>query len=378
MRSIDIINSHRFRTSREKILSYPNGSFIFFSYEVSFMLVLVIFTIRGHRTNGERFLRGARIVSPRQLNRIIDKYNRRIKNRERKKSTIYYSIANITYPLGNENLHTLIAGASGSGKTVLITNLIEQIRRNGDRAIIYDRMGVFVSRFYGETDIILNPLDQRCPYWSIFNEAGDRIDFDSIASALIPEKASNIDIFWNEAARTMFSSIANRMKETVRISNGKLTNVLLKNRLTEAAKLARGTEAQSIIDENNPKTALSVMAMLATNLKSLTTLRDRRIERDRNGNVIGEEEPFSIRRWIENQNNRTITIETLEMKQLTNQQRKEIANYTLDNSFIFTRTNTNLAIEKNRECSIEEILPEQNRIILENGIAIDLMKHLTI
>lgn len=315
MRSIDILNSNKFITSREKILSSINGSFIFFSYGVSFILILVIFTIRGHRTNGERFLRGARIVSPRQLNRIIDKYNnRRIKNRKGNKPTIYYSIANITYPLGNENLHTLIAGASGSGKTVLIANLIEQVRRNGDRAIIYDSMGTFVSRFYNreridgilermgdesrkkeilrEKDIILNPLDQRSPYWSIFNEARDRIDFDNIASALIPEKASNIDTFWNEAARTMFSSIANRMKETGRISNGELTNVLLRNKLTEAAKLARGTEAQSIIDEGNPKTALSVMAMLATNLKSLTTLRDRDADM---------EEPFSIRRWIENQ-----------------------------------------------------------------------------
>lgn len=77
---------------------------------------------------------------------------------------------------------------------------------------------------------------------------------------------------------------------------------------------------------------------------------------------------------LENQNGRTVTIETLEMKQLTNQQRKEIANYALDNSVIFTRANTVLAIEKNREYSIDEILPEKNRIILENGVAIDIVK----
>ena len=98
----------------------------------------------------------------------------------------------------------------------------------------------------------------------------------------------------------MFSSIANKMKESGNVSNKELANVLLKNRLTEAAKLAMGTEAQSIIDEQNPKTALSVMAMLATNLKSLTTLRDQKIKITEDGKKI-EEEAFSIRKWIQNE-----------------------------------------------------------------------------
>lgn len=336
IKSIDIVNNRKFKDNKDKVSTFLQNSFVsfFIFYFITFFSIIVIFKVKGYLINQNEFLRGARIVPLKYLNKIVRKYNRKnkkkyIKKKGNKKYS-YYKIANAIYPVGNETIHTIVTGASGTGKTVLITDLIDQIRKNGDRAIIYDRMGTFVSRFYNgeeidglirrtqddpnitpdrkeelyrqfnlKRDIILNPLDSRAPYWSIFNEARDKIDFDNIASALIPEKASNIDTFWNEAARTMFSSVANKMKESGNISNKELTNVLLKNRLTEAAKLAMGTEAQSIIDEANPKTALSVMAMLATNLKSLTVLRDQKIKTDENGEVKEEEEAFSIRKWIQ-------------------------------------------------------------------------------
>ena len=59
----------------------------------------------------------------------------------------------IDTPYGAETIHTIITGDSGMGKTVLITDLINQIRKNGDRAIIYDRMGTFVSKFYNGSKI---------------------------------------------------------------------------------------------------------------------------------------------------------------------------------------------------------------------------------
>lgn len=53
-------------------------------------------------------------------------------------------------------------------------------------------MGTFTSRFYNkDKDIILNPLDDRSPYWSIFNEAKNTIDFETIATALIPDTGSD-------------------------------------------------------------------------------------------------------------------------------------------------------------------------------------------
>lgn len=312
----------------------------------SMFLIVIIFLIGGYVVNRDNYLRGAKIVSLNVLNKIIKKYNKRNKRFEKNKNFTTretellsgikikyrdYEIGGALYPYGTETIHTIITGASGTGKTVLITDLINQIRNNGDRAIVYDRMGNFVSKFYNgeemdkkitdvkndtnlsekrrnelikfynlKRDIILNPIDKRSPYWSIFNEVRDGLDFDNIASALIPENTNNIDPFWNVAARILFSSVANRLKENNQTSNRDLIDKLLRINLKEAATLVKGTPAQSIIDEQNPKTALSVMSMISTNLKSLIHLRDKKIIKDEDGRIIEEEKPFSIRQWIQN------------------------------------------------------------------------------
>ena len=55
--------------------------------------------------------------------------------------------------------------------------------------------------------------------------------------------------------------------------------------LTALAEAMEGTVAQLIVDPDNPKTALSVRAMLTANLSALEFLP-------------GEGRPFSIREWI--------------------------------------------------------------------------------
>lgn len=334
LKSIEIIQNKYFINEKKIVEEKVSRSFksFFIVYFFSIFSLIVLSFIKGYISTKNKFLRGVKFVKLNLLNKIIKLYNK--KNRKKllknsKEKYKKYKIANAIFPVGSEMTHTLITGASGTGKTVLITDLLEQIRKNGDRAIVYDRMGTFISKFYNadkinellertkndinitedrkkelyeyynfKKDIILNPLDLRSPYWSIFNESRNKIDFDSIASALIPDGAGNVDPFWIGAARTLFSSSANKLKEMNKISNKDLVDILLKNNLKEAAMLVKGTEAQSIIDEQNSKTALSVMAMLSTNLKSLSVLRDRKENINLNGE-IKQEIPFSIRKWIE-------------------------------------------------------------------------------
>lgn len=85
---------------------------------------------------------------------------------------------------------------------------------------------------------------------------------------------------------------------------------------------------------------------------------------------------------LENNINRTVTIETLEMKQLTRQQKKEIASYEMGNRIIFLKSNSKTGIEKNREYEILQVYDgtrqgEQNEIAIANGnnsIIIDVTK----
>ena len=93
-----------------------------------------------------------------------------------------------------------------------------------------------------------------------------------------------MDPFWVTAARQLFSNGAGVLWEKGVKQNAVLVEHLLKTDLTELAKAMEGTVAQSIVDPENPKTALSVRAMLTANIGAMEILPD-----------AGK--PFSIREW---------------------------------------------------------------------------------
>ncbi len=96
-------------------------------------------------------------------------------------------------------------GDTGSGKSNAIRQLLRQVRERGESAIVYDPAMDFVSEFYSPArgDLILNPLDQRCPYWGL----GDEIDRDetatTIAAAFLPEKEYEKEFFTDGPRRVL-------------------------------------------------------------------------------------------------------------------------------------------------------------------------------
>ena len=88
----------------------------------------------------------------------------------------------------SETQHMMITGTTGSGKTNCFHHLLPQIRTLGQRALIVDTTGEFVSRYYREgKDIILNPLDARSESWSPWVECTEDYHFEELASNLIPQ-----------------------------------------------------------------------------------------------------------------------------------------------------------------------------------------------
>ena len=191
-------------------------------------------------------------------------------------------------------MHTNVSGTTGSGKTVLIADLVEQIRERGERCVIYDKMGSYTGTFFDPgRDVLLNPLDARAPRWSPFLEARSARDFDTMAAALIPRQKDAADPFWITAARQLFSHGAAVLWQRGETGNGVLIDHLLKTELSALAEAMEGTVAQSIVDPANPKTALSVRAMLTANIGTMDMLPD-------------EGTPFSIREWIEREGGRRL------------------------------------------------------------------------
>jgi len=247
--------------------------------------ILAALHYAGGRLKRGRRLRGGELVSARQLRRrAAPPRLRRWFGRDADRP---YRIAGIPWPARTETRHTLVSGTTGSGKTVLIADLVEQIRQRGERCVIYDKMGSYAETFFDpRRDVLLNPLDARAPRWSPFLEARDARDFDTMAAALIPRQKDTVDPFWITAARQLFSHGAAVFWKRGETRNRVLVEHLLKTQLDALAQAMEGTVAQSIVDPANPKTALSVRAMLTANIGAMDLLPD-------------EGRPFSIRDWVE-------------------------------------------------------------------------------
>jgi DNA helicase HerA-like ATPase len=72
-------------------------------------------------------------------------------------------------------------GDTGSGKSTAIRQLLRQVQERGESAIVYDPAMDFVGEFYDPKrgDLILNPLDARCPYWNLgAEEARNEVGLD--------------------------------------------------------------------------------------------------------------------------------------------------------------------------------------------------------
>jgi hypothetical protein len=72
-------------------------------------------------------------------------------------------------PRNLEASHLLLMGDTGSGKSSAIREILRQIAERGETTIVYDPALEFTPEFYSPArgDLILNPLDARCPYWGL-------------------------------------------------------------------------------------------------------------------------------------------------------------------------------------------------------------------
>ena len=248
-------------------------------------LFLLLFWVRGRQLNRAKRLRGAELASVGELARRVRPLRVRIRDAALKRAPPC-TIAGVPFPDRAETRHTIVSGTTGSGKTVLISDLVAQIRARGERCVLYDKMGSYTRSFHDPArDVLLNPLDARSPRWSPFFEARNPRDFDTMAAALIPQQKDTVDPFWVTAARQLFANGAGVLREKGVMENSVLVDHLLKTELAALAEAMEGTVAQSIVDPENPKTALSVRAMLTAHLGALEVLPD-------------DGTPFSIRDWI--------------------------------------------------------------------------------
>lgn len=128
------------------------------------------------------------------------------KKRGSKSPADQITIGGISIPREVEPQHIILIGAPGTGKTVVTEAGLDTIRGRGQRAVVYDSTGEFVSHYYREgKDVILSPIDSRSALWSPWAEGTDAYSYENLAAALIPDGQGE-NQFWAIAARAIFRS----------------------------------------------------------------------------------------------------------------------------------------------------------------------------
>ena len=267
---------------------------------------------RGKSILEERHQRGAMLVDAAELADVINAHNRDMLGAEiaerlpgksfdevmkmslatRKEAGIHhaYSIAGVPFPWRTEQAHTIMIGSTGTGKTTQMRALIAQMRARRDRAVVFDLTGTYVEAFYNPaTDTILNPMDERCPSWSVFAEAKNHADFTGIAAALLPADGGGAEPFWMLAARTLFVETCIKLIKLGEATNEALASRLMMADLKEVHKLLEHTVADPLTAPEAAKMAESIRAVFNTNAQALRFLPEGK-------------ERFSISDWIRAEN----------------------------------------------------------------------------
>ena len=118
----------------------------------------------------------------------------------------------ITIPRTDETEHIMLLGDPGTGKSQTIHHFLLQIaaRQPVEAVVIYDPACEFVKRHYNQQrdDVVLNPTDQRSPYWSPSVEVHTLTDKKLLAESFLPGKSeanqASTSGFFLKAARAIF------------------------------------------------------------------------------------------------------------------------------------------------------------------------------
>jgi type IV secretory pathway TraG/TraD family ATPase VirD4 len=110
-------------------------------------------------------------------------------------------------PAKAEAQHMQIIGDTGAGKSAMLFQVLRQVRGRGDSAIVYDPAREFVKRFYDPDrgDVILNPLDKRCPYWGPAEELRSRSEAKALAASLFQPPQDRKGEFFIESPQKIFA-----------------------------------------------------------------------------------------------------------------------------------------------------------------------------
>jgi type IV secretory pathway TraG/TraD family ATPase VirD4 len=197
-----------------------------------------------------RRLKGPVFVTPKQFNKAIQGTGIGLK--------VNHCREMLRVPLRAEDQHFEIIGDTGSGKTTIIMQMLRQIQSRGHSAILYDPACEFIERFYDahRGDIVLNPLDRRCPYWGPSEELVRRAEARTVAASLFQPTNDKKGEFFIESPQKIFAHLLLELPSPQQL-------VQWMSHPEEIDHRVKNTELASLIDPSAPHQRSGVLGSLS-------------------------------------------------------------------------------------------------------------------
>jgi type IV secretory pathway TraG/TraD family ATPase VirD4 len=228
-----------------------------------FLVLLPIAAVKDIQRQKElkygRRLKGPELLTPQQFNKVVKGDGVGFKTNDIKSM--------LRIPARAEAQHMQIIGDTGAGKSALMFQVLRQVQSRGDSAIVYDPAREFVKRFYDPSrgDVILNPLDKRCPYWGPADELRSRSEAKALAASLFQPPQDKKGEFFIESPQKIFAFLM-AYGPTPQELIGWMSNP------EEIDRRLKGTEHAHLIDPHAHQQRAGVLASLGLVADSLRLL----------------------------------------------------------------------------------------------------------
>ncbi|HVN42317.1 MAG TPA: type IV secretion system DNA-binding domain-containing protein, partial [Steroidobacteraceae bacterium] len=239
-----------------------------------------LWMLRRRRVPGDVLRRGAVVLSG-------DMAGARGARRGGAQTLSELTLAGLPVAPEDEAKHFKLIGTTGTGKSTAIRELLSGALARGDRAVIADPDGGYLTRFYDASrgDVILNPFEARAHAWDLFAEIRERHDVEQLAGALIPDEAGT-DNSWREYARTFFTAVARRNHEDGMHRLPEVYRLLATAEPEELRQVVHGSPAQPFLAGGNERMFGSVRSVTGSALRAFDYLARQ------------EGPPIGVRDWV--------------------------------------------------------------------------------
>lgn len=210
----------------------------------------------------ENHLRGALRWSAKQLQKAVKK--------DHGKKGARIMLGDAPIPRKHENQGFLLIGNPGSGKSVLLFNLADQIAKSaeGDKVVVLDRKPEFVQKFKRPDDYIFYPRAVGSIQWDLGQEIRCRDDIRFFVDVAIPVVEGDKQPVFNKASRLILEAILLHLFEKSKMAPEDIQS--LHEELEKEAKNQNLHSSSEISDEQQKKIFANWMEITKEGLTNKT------------------------------------------------------------------------------------------------------------